>query len=273
MGEAKRRTSRRERFLQEHPRCAYCAQVATTTDHCPPRSFFFRRSWPETYEFPACQACNAEARLDEQLLALLVRIGLKDHSGPRYDELVKLAAEVRNNQPEVMAEWRIVRSGNERRRMMRERFGATGEALRQEGFAAAEMGTLTQDALRRFGVKLAKALHYRHNRSPFEGVIYLSHLNGLMESHAPLLDTALGISPLIAEIQRSGKDLSDQFAYRFNYSPEAGVIHAVARFSEQILLQIIAVGWEMEARLSEWLTETGKAAPFQHRMECCLPSA
>ena len=72
MGEGKRRQYSRQHFLAENRYCAYCGAAATTTDHCPPRCFFKRRTWPETYEFPACEPCNDVSRLDEQALAVLV---------------------------------------------------------------------------------------------------------------------------------------------------------------------------------------------------------
>src|SRR6185437_15712623 len=85
-GQAKQKQYSRAQFLLRHPRCAYCGGVATTTDHCPPRSFFLGRVWPETYEFPACGPCNAEGRGDEQILAVLVRVGLSDMTPLELDE-------------------------------------------------------------------------------------------------------------------------------------------------------------------------------------------
>lgn len=65
MGEARIKQYNRRQFLKEHPVCCYCGDAATTTDHCPPRSFFERRGWPEGYEFPACGPCNDEGRMNE----------------------------------------------------------------------------------------------------------------------------------------------------------------------------------------------------------------
>jgi hypothetical protein len=50
-GETKRRQRYRERFLLDHPRCAYCGEPATALDHCPPRCCFRGRHWPEGYVF------------------------------------------------------------------------------------------------------------------------------------------------------------------------------------------------------------------------------
>ncbi len=99
MGDAKRKLNRRQEFLRLHSRCVYCAGRATTSDHCPPRSFFSGRHWPETYEFSACQPCNAAARLDEQAFAVLVRSAVQPRDEADQSEWKRLVDGVRNNQP------------------------------------------------------------------------------------------------------------------------------------------------------------------------------
>jgi 5-methylcytosine-specific restriction endonuclease McrA len=106
MGDKKRRMARRQEFFKAQPRCVYCGATATTTDHCPPRSFFERRQWPETYDYPACEPCNASARLDEQALAVLFRSKLTEgRSEADQLEWEKLLQGVKNNQPHLVAEW------------------------------------------------------------------------------------------------------------------------------------------------------------------------
>ena len=105
MGEAKRKLSKTQELLKEHPWCIYCGAQATTTDHCPPKSFFKSRHWPDTYEFPACEPCNSGARLDEQALAVLIRSDLPEHGKEtERAEWEKLAQGVKNNQPGIVAE-------------------------------------------------------------------------------------------------------------------------------------------------------------------------
>jgi hypothetical protein len=128
MGEARLKTTRRQQLLEAHPRCVYCGAPATTTDHCPPRCFFEGRIWPETYEFPACEPCNASARFDEQALAIVVRAKALSPQSPEWE---KLAQGVKNNQPEIVAEWMNM-SRNEQKFALRNTFGrAAGDNLRR----------------------------------------------------------------------------------------------------------------------------------------------
>jgi hypothetical protein len=154
MGEAKQKLNARQRLLLAHPWCIYCGAAATTTDHCPPRCFFVRRIAPETYEFPACKACNDEARLDEQALAVLVRVEIhKNVKEPDATEWTKLVRGVSNNQPALMAEWQST-TRNELRRNLRETFGQLGDQMRSAGWRAFKFGPLTCALVDRFMVKI-----------------------------------------------------------------------------------------------------------------------
>lgn len=153
-GQAKRKQYNRQQFLKEHPWCAYCGAAATTTDHCPPRSFFIGRIWPERYEFPACFSCNDKGRQDEQVLAVLVRIGLSDNQPePNKAEWEKLLRGVQNNRAEIAAEWMSMNE-NQRKRSMREAFGRDGDLMRHDGWGSIVVGPLTQATIARFMTKL-----------------------------------------------------------------------------------------------------------------------
>lgn len=251
MGEKRRRIQGRERVLQDNPLCIYCGGPADTTDHCPPRCFFEERHWPEGYEFSACQACNQEAKADELLLGVLVRIRvLGGKSKVATREWEKLFGGLLNNQPEVVAEWQAGGSRNELRRTLRDKFGSAGDEMRRAGFGSLHMGPLTQAAVGRFMVKLGKALYWKHNGQLFDGVLYARHVSTLEQAFTPeVLDGMLHLAPEGMESRRNAKSLADQFIYRFNHSPQQGALYAVVRFSEQFIFQIIAVSAEMDARL------------------------
>jgi hypothetical protein len=252
MGEANRKLNRRQTFLQEHPSCIYCGGRATTSDHCPPRTFFESRQWPETYEFPACGPCNESARLDEQALAVLIRCKLtKNRNESDQLEWQKLVRGVRNNQPYMITEWQDI-TRNETKRALRLAFGSEGDRRRQEGWGMANMGPLTHAIISRFMIKLSKALYYRHNHHIFDGVLYVNHINLLSRDTTPeYINSILKMAPALPEIERNRKSLVDQFIYRFNHSPEHRVMYAVVQFGEQFIFQLIAMGLEMDAKLVE----------------------
>jgi hypothetical protein len=80
--------------------------------------YFERQQWPETYEFPACEPCNGSARLDEQALAVLIRSRLTENRS-ETDQLdwERLLRGVKNNQPQMIAEWQHI-TRNETKRVL-----------------------------------------------------------------------------------------------------------------------------------------------------------
>jgi hypothetical protein len=237
LGDAKRKASRRLQFLEQHPLCVYCGEAASTTDHCPPRCFFLSRNWPETFEFPACEQCNAEARLDEQGLAVLIRSRLTETLRELdHMEWQKLAEGVKNNQPRLLAEWTDV-TRNQIKRDLRSAFGRDGgDKLRQRGWGVANNGPLTQAATTRFMVRLGKALYYKHNAEVFDGVVYVNHINVMARDTTPdYIDSILRMAPALATVERNRKPLSNQFVYRFNHSAEGQVMYAVVQFGDQFV--------------------------------------
>src|SRR5690348_11173313 len=83
-------TRYRQRFLQDHPNCAFCggSARATTIEHCPPRAMFQKRQWPEGFEFPACKICNQSSDNQDLIIAMLARF---DPTGRQSDDDGKLA--------------------------------------------------------------------------------------------------------------------------------------------------------------------------------------
>jgi hypothetical protein len=270
MGEAKHKETRKSLFLKLHPLCVYCGGKALTTDHCPPRCFFLRRDWPETYEFPACEKCNAEARLEEQGLAVLIRTPLRETLNEiDQQEWEKLVDGVRNNQPRLLAEW-TDRSRNEMKRDLRSTFGRdVGDLLRQRGWGTANIGLLTEGMITRFMIKLGKALYYKHNAHIFDGILYVNHISVTARDTTPeYIESILKMAPAMAAIERNRKPLSEQFIYRFNSDPEGQVMYAVVQFGDQFIFQMIAMGREMHENLIE--LNGGKDLPNAGRHECFL---
>lgn len=270
MGEAKRKQKRRAAFLTLHPMCVYCGRSASTTDHCPPRCFFEQRQWPATYEFPSCEQCNSEARLDEQALAVLIRSRLTDTPTEiSQREWEKLVDGIKNNQPHLLAEWMNV-TRNELKRNLRTAFGRTeGDRLRNQGWGVVNVGTITQELITRFSVKLGKALYYKHNSAILDGVIYAHHIDLTRKNATPeYFNDILRLAPSLALVERNRQSLSDQFTYRFNSNAEAQVMYAIVQFGDQFVFQIIALGKSMHAKLVE--LNGGNSLSTACRHECFL---
>jgi hypothetical protein len=262
MGAARHKKTKREQLLEDHPWCIYCGEPATTTDHCPPRCFFKDRVWPETYEFPACEPCNASARHDEQALAVIVRASALSLPSPEWKNLFQGA---KNNQPEVIAEW-VSLSRNERKDALRSTFGRdAGDNLRRLGWSMINLGPLTTAMITRFMIKLAKALYFKYVKVPLDGVVYVTHINAAHKDTTPeFMNSILSIAPALPVIQRNKTSLIDQFIYRSNHNVEHGFMYAVVQFDEQFIFQLIAVSKAFASSLD------GMGLPAVNRFECFL---
>jgi hypothetical protein len=272
MGQAKVKQYNRGQFLLRHPFCAYCGNVATTTDHCPPRAFFDQRHWAESYEFPACRDCNEEGRRDEHILAVLARIQLRNEqpNEPSAIEWRRLLNGVRNNHPEFVFEWGDV-GASRKKRALRDIFGARGDHLRRAGWGALNIGPLSRTAIDRFALKLGKALYYRHNQQIFEGDIYIKHVDPLIKNKDPeYWQSVLSFAPHFAMPRRNTKSLVDRFIYRFNHDSGLGVIYTVVQFGPQLIFQIMAVRQDLAIELEATRVAAGEEIPTKGMFRCTL---
>jgi len=240
MGEARQKQNRKERFKNEHPRCAYCGAPTTTIDHCPARTWFAGRHAPEGYEFPACEECNSDARSDELVMAVLTRIQLAEVDGEAKRREFKDAVRgLFNNRRDVFDEIRDMPATQEKR-IFRERFGARGDTLRHEGWGAAAIGPATERVVRQTMIKLGKALFYKHVGRPFEGSMLVRHCSAPLDG-AEFLEGLTSLAPIVVGTSRGKADLSDQFIYGLNVDPEMGVLFSVVQLNPQFIFALLLV--------------------------------
>ncbi len=256
MGEHKIKQYNREQYLQHNPFCCYCGAQATTTDHIPSRAYFLRRDWPEGFEFPACETCNDETRIDEQVVAFLLNLRLIN-SSPAIEELLsKLAKAITNNAPEIMLEWRVnvPTSVSGRKRAFREAFGPLGDELRREQYGMIDIGPLTKQRVSRFITKLGKTLFYKHIGRILDGYMFQSWHNiytDPMETLQKRMNNIHNFAKNIEIPERAKKPTIDQFFYRYNCDPDRGWLFASVTFSEQMMFDLIVL---TEPAL-EWILE------------------
>jgi hypothetical protein len=105
MGKKRRRSAN---FLDRNPICIFCGGTtpATTRDHVPSRQLFYRREWPEGYEFPSCRSCNSATRHEEQVIAMFSRIYPDGRTEVERSETKKIIESVSRHYPEVLSEMR-----------------------------------------------------------------------------------------------------------------------------------------------------------------------
>ena len=116
------------------------------------------------------------------------------------------------------------------------------EDLRYAGYRTVSLGPETTKCIKRFLTKFAQAMFYKHCGRRMQGMVLASHLNQWHDEHLSLLtEKILPKNPLSVSVVRNGKSLADQFTYRYNVSPDDGVLSVVVQFSPQLTWQIIAI--------------------------------
>src|ERR1700730_3841822 len=105
---ARNRGRRLRDFLAQHPLCIFCGGVASasTRDHVPSRQTFHLREWPESYEFPSCEPCNAATKDAEQVMAFISRISPDVKTPTEQCEMARIVDAIKNNYPAVLMEMR-----------------------------------------------------------------------------------------------------------------------------------------------------------------------
>jgi hypothetical protein len=106
MGEAKRRRSSTQKFIEQNPSCCFCGGLrgAATREHMPPKSLFDNSHRPDKLVMPACDECNRGTSTADLAVAMISRWNYHSHAQERTDH-TKLAAQIKKQAPELVAEW------------------------------------------------------------------------------------------------------------------------------------------------------------------------
>lgn len=217
MGEAKQKGNRaRDIAYAKSKFCIYCGggTVADTVDHCPPRSLFVGRQWPEGFVFPACQACNSLASDSERVAGFLTRIysdgPLSDHEA----DLTRYLADFRKRFPKEMDEFVNVPSARKRKFVKDLNYKLSpGELYRDIPIVLIPQTWI--GLLKVFGVKLTKGIHFHETGriAPSTASVYCAVVPNAMEMKTPFSPEIFSRMGRSYEIVRANKDLSKQFGY------------------------------------------------------------
>ena len=214
------RKVRRERFFAQHPYCCFCggANPATTEDHLPARSLFYKRGWPEGYVFPACEACNRNSAEDELIMGFLVRVTVLPVDVEQRRERLKTIEGIKARYPDFFQGFQKF-SRNETRRRAQAIGGLEKFGVEPTNIVMVGMPQLAMDVATRYGEKLGKALHYFHTQEilPAGGSTWAWVMTNAV---SPLLDIPQELmGPLtaapMAQIVRGANQLDSQFSYRY----------------------------------------------------------
>lgn len=184
-------------------------------DHIPSRALFDEKQWPAGYEFPACAQCNDVTRSDELILAFLSRLHPGETTEVRTREFRKYLESVEFNFPGFL------NSMSPTHRQLREAQSKYGLKPPQ-GAASTGLPVLSvqnpqiHDAVANFGRKLGLALYYKHVNKilPSVGGIGLRWYANIQIEKDEIPRELANVLPAFPRIERSNRDLADQFFYR-----------------------------------------------------------
>ncbi len=196
-----RKPSKKTRFLEQHPFCCFCGggTGSEEIDHLPSRACFDNRHFPDGFEFPACRACNASTKDDEQVVALLSRAASRPDAAAIPHEIGRYVAGVANNSPSVFE-------------------AVARECGKANDGQAALLGPETDEAFVRVLTRWAKAFHYRETGVivPVNSHLFVTYFTNANMQHVP----AGALRGRRHELKRNGKDIGNQFAYVTKNDPD-----------------------------------------------------
>jgi hypothetical protein len=271
MGQSKRSTTQ---FLLANPWCIFCGGTtpATSREHCPPRSLFEDRAWPEGFEFPACDACNGGSSDDDLLVAFLA------HTGPdptiakrRSPPWLGLMQRVKQQKPGLLDRLRL--DATEARRAARA-IGikpAPGQTYRD--LPLFKVPAELNDAVMRFAGKLTRATFFMATDQVFPlggGIMFHWFTNGSQTDEDGVPVALAAFAQLIAKepaLRRGGKDLSEQFSLRVSLGEQDGehlfVVQATFRRTFGFVCIAAAKSGQAERMLAEVAAARGGgSSPF-----------
>jgi hypothetical protein len=165
MGEGKRRL---DQIRAAQPFCIYCGGCTPieTIDHMPPITIFAQRRRPKGLEFGACYACNAGARLAEQVVGLLSRVWPDNTGQADAKEFRKILEAIKNNHPGLLEELMPLE-----RQITDLNLHRAGGKIPEDVHAMNVSGPLVNAAVHCFAAKLGLAMHFHQTGHivPFAG--------------------------------------------------------------------------------------------------------
>jgi hypothetical protein len=261
--------NRKQAFLKANPNCVFCGGTvaATTIEHCPPRAMFQNRQWPEGHEFPSCEDCNNGTDDQDLLVAMVARMDPIEEKGNSDGKAEGLMMMANRQFPGLLANMRL--SAIEARRRNRELGLKPAPGQTHQDVGATRVPAELHNAICVFAGKLAKGIFYLEASSifPVDGCLLLNWFtnadifrSGKYQAFE-LLKEINGNAP---SLQRSGKDLNDQFEYKLSMATEKTTFVLQCRFGNSFGFVIFGstVPGLLEAGVIRLREQTKREGPF-----------
>ena len=211
--------------------CIFCGgqNLATTKEHCPPRSMFRDRQWPVGYDFPACESCNGGSSNSDLIVAFMAHMRLAADDA-QFTAGVGLMKSVNRQVPNMLASM-FLTSSNEARMQARKLGMRPGPGQTYRDLGIANITGEMQSAVEVVAAKLTKAVYNMQTGAVFPadgGIMFLWFTNAQLLEHGKIfvLDAMASIAAMSPTISRNGKDLRDQFDYKYSTDVD-GALHVM----------------------------------------------
>jgi hypothetical protein len=219
-------------------------RASTTREHMPPLSLFDNSFRPDELVAPACKECNGGTSKADLTAAMVSRWNYSSPEQERKDHS-RLATQVKNQAPELIAEWTKMAPS--------ERGGAMAH-LRNYGVQVPDdaglvtIGPHTIRQLNIFAHKAALCLYFEHFRKPLTNAGLVSAhwktKEGFSKGGVP--QELLDILPRYGSLVQGKWNTAETFEYRFALNEDEGLFGCLARFRTGLFVAGFAVNMSVE---------------------------
>jgi len=227
MGEAKRKRSATQRFIEEFPECCMCGgeRRAVTREHMPPKALFDSSHRPDKLVMPACDECNRGTSTADLVASVIARWRYPSNAQELEDHH-RLLIQVRRQAPEIVEEW----SGAIDKTQARKHLEEQGVPVPSDaGFAT--IGPLTIRQLNLFAHKVVLCLYFEHFRTllPQAGRVsaYWRTKEDFAKEGVPKV--LLDMMKKYGTLEQGKWNASEIFEYRYEVNKKDGLMMCLAR--------------------------------------------
>lgn len=256
-GEARVKRSATQKFIQEYPKCCFCAGLrpSTTREHMPPKALFDCSHRPDKLVMPSCKNCNSGTSTAD-LTAAIVSRWAYDATQTENSDHHKLAAQVRRQAPELADEW--VKDASPLRTIKGRQHLKTHGVPVPDDAAIVTIGRLTTRQLNLFAHKAVLALYFEHFRRPLAGDGAYCAYWKTKEDYARdgIPRSLLEMLPEYATLIQGRWDESKTFEYRHAINSKEGLFGFFARLRRGLFVSgfVFDSAKHVPAGDDDWMT-------------------
>lgn len=242
MGQARVKQRSTAEFISKFPLCSICGgdRATTTREHMPPRSLFDNKFRPDKLVMPACLECNKGTSTADLTASLVSRWGV-DNSPQSQADHTKLAAQAKNQAPELVREWMSGDTPSQQFTARRhlERYGVNASPSAK----FITIGPLTIRQLNIFSHKAALALYFEHFGKPLSND---GRVQAIWKTKEDFFQKGVP-SELMELMGRYGTltqgrwNASETFEYRYDLHTTDGLFGCFARLRQGLFVLGFAV--------------------------------